>query len=52
MTEDNDDIELDDDELERAAGGIILNKDPGGHSPNYSYNSTIYFQASITDTVT
>ena len=48
-----DEIEIDDDELELAAGGIILSKNPSqtGNSSD-SYNSTIYFQASTTDTIT
>lgn len=49
-------FDLDDDALELAAGGIILCSNPStcnkNATTNYTYNSTIYFQTSITSTVT
>lgn len=50
-----DEIEVGDEALELAAGGrIVLMNSPsqGGSNSTYSYNQTIYFQASITDTIT
>lgn len=44
MSETPDEVEIDDDELELAAGGL---KNITSTSSTYSYNSTIYFQASI-----
>jgi hypothetical protein len=46
---DGDELEIDDEALEVAAGGLIA---PSKGSGGYSYNSTIYFQASISDPVT
>lgn len=44
MSDTPDEVEIDDDELELAAGGIILSKNPSQTSNNsYSYNQTIYF---------
>ncbi|MDH6423413.1 hypothetical protein [Aurantimicrobium minutum] len=49
---DNDEFEVDDEVLETAAGGVVLhnllNSPP---QPNYTVNETIYFQSTITDTV-
>ncbi len=50
-TQDQDDVVLDDDALELAAGGMISTKPTGGGDGGYSYNSTIYFQTSITNEV-
>lgn len=49
MSEKPDEVEIDDDELEMAAGGIILATNPSQSTSNspYSYNQTIYFQADI-----
>jgi hypothetical protein len=50
----HDDLEdevLDDDALELAAGGMMTTKPTGGGDGGYSYNSTIYFQTSITNEV-
>lgn len=48
MSEKPDEVEIDDDDLELAAGGIVLPTTPPqtGNSV-YSYNQTIYFQADI-----
>ena len=47
---DNDEIDLEDEVLESAAGGIILLNHPNTPPTNYSVNQTIYFQANISDT--
>jgi len=47
MSEKDTEIEIDDDALALAAGGIT----PGPTSPSYTYNSTIYFQSSIGDEI-
>ena len=53
MSEKPDEVEVDDEELELAAGGIILISNPSQQPNNpYSYNSTIYFQADINNTIT
>lgn len=54
MSNTPDEVEIDDDELELAAGGMItISTNPSQTGNNsYSYNSTIYFQASISDTIT
>lgn len=49
MTENKDEIEVEDDALEMAAGGI---QSPSSGSAGYSYNSTVYFQVTINDKVT
>lgn len=52
MSEKPDEVEVDDQELELAAGGIILITNPSQQPNNsYTYNSTIYFQADINDTI-
>ena len=48
MSEKPDEVEIKDEDLELAAGGIILIKNPSQQPNNtYTYNSTIYFQADI-----
>lgn len=53
MMHGNEEVELDDDALDIASGGIVL-QTGGTHSSNtgYSVNSTIYFQTTLNDTVT
>ncbi|HLP23346.1 MAG TPA: hypothetical protein VK139_04815 [Microbacteriaceae bacterium] len=55
----DDELDVDDDALELAAGGILLMNSPTqtppqytGKTPNYSYNSTIYFQVTNPGSVT
>jgi len=53
MSDTPDEVEIDDDELELAAGGIIASNNPSKTGNNsYNYNQTIYFQASISDNIT
>lgn len=57
MEEHYHEIDLDDDALELAAGGITLCSSPAtcnknSTTTNYTYNSTIYFQVNITSSVT
>ncbi len=48
MSENHEEIEIDDDALALAAGGVPKNQaDPG-----YEYSETIYFQSSAGDKVT
>ena len=44
MSDSTEEVEVSDDDLELAAGGL---KNITSTSSTYSYNSTIYFQASI-----
>ena len=53
MSEKPDEVEVDDQELELAAGGIILITNPGQQTNNtYTVNSTIYFQTDISQNIT
>ena len=51
-----DEIDLDDDALELAAGGIVLCSSPAtcntSTTTNYTYNQTIYYKITITNNIT